>query len=633
MRKFLLIQFFLLGFVKVSFAQTGTIQISCDYTNTQFDSVVKDIEERYRLKFFYSSEWDLLPVSATLNNASIEFFLQAVTESTGLHFFLKGEESIVVTKELEIRNKLSKYFFESTAVSTDTISSFYSILDQLRNTSYTKESIENRLHEIGNISLRYRGNEGTIAGYLREATTGEPIIGASISIREPVIGVVTDQFGYYSFTLPKGRHELHFNSIGMKTTRRQVMLYSDGNLDVEMIEDIVALKEVVVSGERENVDNIQTGVARLNIQNIKQIPTVLGEADIMKIALTLPGVQSVGEGTTGFNVRGGGTDQNLILINDVPIYNTNHLFGFFSAFNADVISSANLYKSGIQAHYGGRISSVFDVALRDGNKKEFSVKGGISPVTAKVTIEGPIKKDTSSFIVGIRSTYSDWILGVLDDPDLRNSTASFSDVIAKVTLQVDSKNSLVFSGYHSRDSFKLNSDSLYRYSNSSLAAQWRHSFNNKIYNVTSASFVNYSYELTTNYNLVNAFELDYHVNQTSVKTDFNYFPNTRNSIRFGMSTSWYNLTPGKKSPLGPNSLVETLDLGKENGVETALYVGNEYEISPVLSVYGGLRLSYFNSLGPGKEYSFLSDQPKEVEFITDTISFGSGLRKSYGGPE
>ncbi|MDA0194569.1 MAG: TonB-dependent receptor [Bacteroidetes bacterium] len=636
MRKFSLMPFFLLMLINSLYAQNSIIEITCNYADTKFRLVAEDMESRYPIKFFYSSDCDSIPVNASLNNASLELFLQTVHLNTGLNFFLHGDRNIITTRKFEIKNKLSENFFENKPGIVDTLANIYNILDQLREISGDDEnnSIENRIFEIGDISQRYRQDEGTIAGYLREATTGEPIIGASITIREPVIGVITDQFGYYSFTLPKGRHELFFNSIGMKKTKRQVMLYSDGNLDVDMIEDIVALKEVVISGERENVDNIQTGLARLNIQSIKQIPTILGEADIMKIALTLPGVQSVGEGATGFNVRGGATDQNLILLNDVPIYNTNHLFGFFSAFNADVISEANLYKSGIQANYGGRLSSVFDVALRDGNKKNFSVKGGISPVTGRVTVEGPIKKDTSSFIVGLRSTYSDWILGLMDNPDLRNSTGSFSDVIAKVTHQVDSKNSVVFSGYHSRDRFKLNSDTLYRYFNSNMAVQWRHSFNNKIYNVTSASFANYHYELTSDLNPAIAFDLNYRINQTSAKTDFNYFPNTRNSIRFGLSTSWYSLKPGSKHPLGAESLIEAVDLQKENGVETALYFGNEYEVNPLLSVYGGLRMSFYNAVGPGKKFTFQDGFPKEVDFISDTITYKGGkLLKTYGGPE
>nr|MBX2843893.1 TonB-dependent receptor plug domain-containing protein [Flammeovirgaceae bacterium] len=361
---------------------------------------------------------------------------------------------------------------------------------------------------------------------------------------------------------------------------------------------------------------------------------VMGEADIMKIALTLPGVQTVGEGASGFNVRGGGTDQNLILINDVPIYNTNHLFGFFSAFNPEVISSANLYKSGIQANYGGRISSVFDVALRDGNKKDFSIKGGISPITGKVTIEGPLKKDTSSFVLGVRSTYSDYIFSLLDDPNLRNSQASFSDFITKFNFKLDEKNTLILSGYHSRDNFSLNSDSVYQYYNSNAAIQWRHNFNNKLYLVTSGSYANYSYNLTSDQVPINAFEMDYEINHTNFKSEVNYFPNSKNNFRMGITSTLYNLNPGQGRALGDSSLVTEVLLDRENGLESAIYFGNEFEVNPRLSIYAGIRLSMFNLIGPGKSYVYQPGSPLEPEFIADTLNYSKGeMIKTYAGPE
>jgi len=303
-------------------------------------------------------------------------------------------------------------------------------------------------------------------------------------------------------------------------------------------------------------------------------------------------------------------------------------------FNPDVIASADLYKSGIGAHYGGRVSSVFDVALRDGNKKKFTAKGGISPVTAKVTIEGPIKKDTSSYIFGVRSTYSDYLLSLLDDPNLRNSTGGFLDVVGKVNHRINDKNDLILSAYHSRDRFKLNSDSLYEYFNTNAALQWRHTFSNRLQSITSVSFANYNYNLTSDQNAVNAFDLRYKIDDYSFKSEFSYFPSERGFMKFGLSAKLYQLQPGKKLPLGGESLVEPIILTEEKALESGIYGSYEYTFNRKLSVYGGLRLSMFNRLGPGQEFIYQPDSPKEKETIADTVLYAKNENmKTYLGPE
>ncbi len=613
------------------YAQDKEILISGDYSNLPLKDVILDIESKYPYQFYYLSDWDSLSVSINLSDVSLQLFLDEMSESTGLSFFSHSNGKVIVTSGINISPKV-----DGLDSSINNAQENFSVLFDQSGIFEEDEidEIEQIIIEIGDISDRNKGNTATIAGYLKVADTGEPMIGATVSIKDPVMGVVADQYGYYSITLSKGTHEIHFNSIGMKATKRQVVLYGDGILNLGLKDEIVALKEVIVSAERDNVDNLQTGVASLNMQNIKDIPTMFGEADIMKIALMLPGVQTVGEGASGFNVRGGGIDQNLILLNDVPVYNTNHLFGFFSVFNPDVISNANLYKSGMRARYGGRVSSVFDVALREGNKKKFSAKGGISPATAKVTVEGPIKQDTSSFIIGVRSTYSDWILSLLDDPALRNSNASFSDLTARFNFQIDPKNTLILAGYHSRDRFQLNSDTIYRYFNSNLALQWRHTFSNQLYAITSIAYANYTYNLTGGEEGISGFEMDYSINDTSLKTNFNYFPNARNRMSFGLSSTWYNLHPGEKRPLGAASLVDKVSLATESGVETAIYAGNEFEMNSRLSFYAGLRLSMFTSLGPAESFVYNPEGPKEIVSILDTISYKSGEPiKTYGGPE
>ncbi|MFT7032099.1 MAG: hypothetical protein ACJA2S_000596 [Cyclobacteriaceae bacterium] len=607
------------------------------YTQEYFVNMIEDLEKRYELKFYYSSDLDSTQLDLQFSDLKLDELVSKITTLSNINFFVKDNKTIIATGEFKLQSELSPFFFGATGDSTkSTPQDKSSILDNIREMAQKEklDKLENQMVEIGEPIKRFDGKTATIAGYITEVKTGEPVIGASVFKKDPLIGIVTDQYGYYSFTLPKGKHEIFINSAGMKATKRQLMLYSDGEFNVELIDDIISLKEVVVTGEKNSIENLQTGFANLNIKDIRQIPSIMGEADIMKIALTLPGVQTVGEGAAGFNVRGGSADQNLVLLNDVPIYNTNHLFGFFSVFNPDVIASANLYKSGIGANYGGRIASVFDVALRDGNKKKFSYKGGISPVTGKITLEGPIKKDTSSYIIGIRSTYSDYMLSLLNDPNLRNSTGSFSDIVAKANHQFNENNKLTVSAYHSRDNFRLGSDSLYRYFNSNGALQWRHTYSNQLHAITSVSFANYNFQLSSNANPSTAFNIDYNLNHYGAKTEFNYFPKEKVNIKFGLSSTLYKLQPGEKVPLGNSSLIEPVDLLNEKGVESALFGGYEYELNEKIIVYGGMRISMFNSLGPGQTFSYLPDRPKEVEYMSDTTFYGNNSNmKTYVGPE
>lgn len=636
MKKTLLLLFGLVCFTFSIVKGQNTQLFTGNYQQILFVDLVNQLENNSDLKFYFSPELDSIKINIEFQNIELNKLLEQLTAVSNIHFFVKDKNIVIATGEFIINTQINDDLFGQQQVNSASLDNQKSILQNIREKAIIDKEItlENQIIEIGDASKRFDGQTAIISGYVQEAKTGEPVIGASVFKKEPLIGVITDQFGYFSFVLNKGRVDVFVNSVGLKSTKRQILLYSDGELNFELRDGIISLNEVVVTAEKNNVETLQTGLASLNIKNINQMPSAMGEADIMRIALTLPGVQTVGEGAAGFNVRGGSADQNLVLLNDVPVYNTNHLFGFLSIFNPDVLSGADLYKSGIGANYGGRISSVFDVGLRDGNKKRFTFKGGISPITAQFMIEGPIKKDTSSYILGARTTYSDWIFSILDDPALRNSTASFYDIVGKVNHSLNDKNELVFSAYYAQDKFKLNSDSLYRYVSGNAALQWRHTFSNRLNAVSSFSYANYNYTLSTDENPLEDFELDYNINHYAVKAEFNYFTKNNTNINFGISSTLYQLQPGNKRPLGSTSLVLPINLQGEKGLETAVYVGSEYEINPRFSLYGGFRLSMFNRLGPGQSFEYLPDAPKEKEFITDTIQYSNNeLIKTYLGPE
>ena len=617
-------------FMSISLPLWGQMEIDVNYDSTRLEEVINDLESRYDLKFFYAQSWiDTVVVKVEKQTLSLDNFLRKALDNTSLFFFIERDNRIILTKDYRVISNFPKSKEEQKDIDL-------AIFDEKVESSNEIDlsNPENLTYSIGNPQKKNQGRRANLYGYVRDEKTGEVLVGVTVYSEEEKVGTLTDDFGYYVLDLPKGEHTIQFRYVGKKDTYRKIKLNSDGNLDAEMENNIISLKEVEITGERSNVETVQTGVVKINIADLEVIPTVLGEADVMKITLTLPGVQTVGEGASGFNVRGGTTAQNLISLDDGIIYNPSHLFGFFSAFNPDLIKSAELYKSGIQARYGGRVSSIFDVSIRDGNKKRTSLSGGIGPVTSKLTLEGPIKKDEGSFILGARSTYSDWILNLLDDPGLASSNAFFGDLVGKINYQLGDKNSISIAGYHSRDLFRLGSDTLYQYQNTNASIRFRHIFNSKFSGLFSGSYTGYGYDISSEENPQLAFDLDYQMNQASFKADFDYFPNDKHSLRFGWQSHYYLLNPGAISPRTDTSVVGAISLNQETGAETALYIGDEFEINSRLTVYGGLRWSVYALLGPGDVYNYRPGRALDVDFITDTTSYQSGdIIKTYGGPE
>ncbi len=608
--------------------------ISGNFNDVSFEDFIKELEAKTTYHFFYNpASTDSVRVSLSVENKSVTEVLKVVLTGTTFHYTIDGQGNVFITEGREIMADLPTDFFDTGAepAKTDAVAFDYSAYEKREK---QKKLAESRLYPIGPKSTNLQGN-ATMAGHVRDATNGEPVIGAAVFIESPLIGVATDQFGYYSITLPKGRHELIIKSIGMKTTQRQIMLYSDGTLEVELEEDVTPLKEVVIQSERDiRVTGLQMGMEKLDIKTMKNMPLALGETDIMKVVLTLPGVQTVGEGTVGLNVRGGATNQNLILFNDAIVYNPSHLFGFFSTFNPDVLKNVELYKSGITADYGGRLSSVLDVSSREGNLKKFSGSGGISPITGRLTLEGPIWKERTSFLVGARSTYSNWILRQLNSEQLQNSTASFYDLNANISHKINDKNNLYLSGYMSKDKFKLDADTSYSYSDKNASLKWKHIFNNKFYGILTGGFSKYGYSIESSANPVNAFTMKFSVQQLNAKADFNYFLNTKHTITTGLSTVRYSLEPGNFQPKGSESLIEPDVLQDEQGMESAAYIGDNFEVTQKLSLYAGVRYSYYQYLGPRDVFTYANGVPREEGSIQDTVAYGRGKSiASYHGAE
>jgi hypothetical protein len=492
---------------------------------------------------------------------------------------------------------------------------------------------ENRLFEFGSIKPTAKTTV-TLAGYIKDGKTGESIIGAIVTAGTASV-VTSDQFGYYSITLPKGRHTLVFSSSGMKDTRRQVSLNDDGKLDVELNGQVSSLKAVIVVAEKNsNVRNTQMSVEKLTIKNIRQVPVAFGEADILRVITTLPGVTSAGEAGTGFNVRGGSVDQNLILFNDATIYNPSHVFGFFSAFNPDQIKGVELYKSAIPEKYGGRLSSVLDVTSKEGNSKKISGLGGIGPLTSKLTVEGPIYNEKTTFIAGGRTTYSNWLLKKLPDERYRNSRASFYDVNLNVNHALNAKNNFYAMGYISSDRFRLNNDTTYSYGNYNWNLKWKHIFSNKLYGVISGGQDHYRYDVSSEGSESDAFRLGFSINQAHVRAALTWSPSNDHQVEMGFNSIYYQLDPGFYHPNANESIVVSKNLQHEQALENGIYIGDHYSVNSNLSFNIGLRYSIFSYLGPYNVYEYTPGIPKDTTTIKDTVPYNKyKVIKTYQSPE
>ncbi len=627
----------LFGVAKSTFAQQHNT-ITGVFKNSSFENFVTQIESKTNYIFYYDSkETDSLIVTVDGANISIEDILKNIFAKTVFQFSIDETHRVFITKQQRITTALPQFFFMPGNVAANNLL----LTDALNDTENikTKYSItagdENKFFEIGNRAAGTGTNKATLAGYVKEKRSGEAIAGAVVSADSGRVLVVTDQFGYYNITLPKGRHTVKINSTGMKDTKRNIALNSNGKLDIDLYEYVASLKTVVVSAEKKsNTQSLLMGVTRLNAKAIKQVPVLLGETDVIKVILTLPGVTSVGEASNGFNVRGGAADQNLILLNDATVYNPSHLFGLFSAFNADGIKNVELYKSAIPEKYGGRLSSVLDVTMKNGNTKKWAGSGGIGPLTSKLTLEGPLKKDKTSVILGGRTTYSNWLVQSLKNTAYRNSKAAFSDFNFHLVHNANSKNSFFITGYYSNDNFTLNNDTTYKYRNKNINIKWKHIFNNNFSGLFSTGADSYNYSVLSKAVPINSFKLGFNINQFYTRSIFNYNPNNKHAVNFGLTSMYYKLQSGSFTPQSAQSLVQGKIVPGEQAVETAVFAGDQITINSKFAINAGIRYSMYNYLGPKQVYSYVNGLPRTVNTVIDSTAYGKGKNiKTWHGPE
>lgn len=474
-----------------------------------------------------------------------------------------------------------------------------------------------------------------VRGRVIDNDSDEPILGATIYVEEVEKGAATDIDGYFSIPLRPGKYKTTVNCLSMRSRTFYLEVFSDGDISIPLEKELVSINEVqVVADKINNVAGIQMGFERISSKTMKEIPVIMGEKDLLKIAQMLPGVQSVGEGSAGINVRGGSADQNLFYINKLPVYNTAHLFGFFSAFNPDIINDFSLYKSNIPANFGGRLSSIFDISTRQGNKKEFYGKGGISPITGHIMLEGPLIENKSSVVLSYRTTYSDWILSRLDDVSLRESNASFYDISGVINTVLNKKNILKVFYYKSKDDFSLSSTNDYAYANNGTSVSLKHFYSQALSSDIAVVSSNYSFGHNNKKNPSEAFNQNYNLHHNELRVDFKYTSPSNHKISFGGSSILYHLNRGVIKPFNEESKRTIVDLGKDKGVENALYISDDFSPIPRLSILAGIRYNFFNFLGPTTINEYFENSPLDENNIkTQKELENNQLVKSYSGPE
>jgi len=609
-------------------AQTET---KIEIVNIGIDSLKIIIEKQTGLELFYSIDKgdDSLKLSFKCNKEDLlEAFSQALKEKN--YSLTRIDNSLLVLKGVGIMSLLPKdYFMEKKA--DETSKDYLQAITFKDNTA----SSQNKVYKIGDPNSPKMGGRALLRGSVKNLDSGEPVSGVSVMIETSHTVVTTDAFGFYRILVPTGNMDLILKGYGLEDKKLMLEVFGDGEMDIIMKDKVYSLKGVVLTAESsQKMRSTQMGLDRVRIDRIKHVPAAFGEADVMKIVLTLPGVKSVGEASGGFNVRGGATDQNLILFNEGTIYNPTHLFGLFSAFNPDVVNDIELYKSTIPAKYGGRISSVLEINSRNGNSNKITGSAGLGLLTSKFHIEGPIVKDKTNFIAGIRTTYSNWILGVLPkESGYKNGTASFNDFTLGLTHKIDKSNTIYAYGYYSGDGFKFSPDTSFVYRNLNASLKWRNVISDKHNLLVSAGYDQYYYRTEEKGNPITAYNMKFTIRQMFLKANFNTLLNEKHSINYGVNSIFYNISPGTITPSSEESLVSLKKLNNEKAVELAFYLSDNWNISDKLSLDLGLRYSLFSALGPLTYYKY-ADENKTENNITDTVRIGSGgVVKPYHGPE
>jgi hypothetical protein len=602
--KHLLWVVFLFLLIRVSGQELSTVQIDHQYSNISFKEFAEKLQSEHQIRLLYNRKWiENISTPIIKDPVLLPDFLNELLRATDLHFIeYQGNVVIMPGKQQIVQNN-------GTGINAIIIG------DPLNKGKFRK---------------------AVISGTILDGKTEAPIPGATVYCEALSKITTSDRDGKFKMELPTGENRIKISFIGLNDETRDILIYNDGDIKIDLFEKYTSLNQVIILADRpeDNFKSTSMGMVKLSAKSIKKLSVLMGEADIIKSMVMLPGVQSTGENASGFNVRGGNIDQNLITIHDAPVYNTSHMFGLFSMLDPGIISDVTLYKSGIPAKYGGRISSVMDISLRRGDPDKIKVNGGLGIINSRLSIEGPIIKEKLTFMAGFRTTYSDWILKIMKNYEIQQSKVSFYDFNAKVDYTINNNNRLSFFGYGSNDYFNYYQTAEYGYGNQIGSAKWNHVFNKFNSGNLSLNFSRYNSNLvdysTKNYE----YDLNTSIEQEQLAYNFSSEILPRHKITAGFSAIKYLIEPGNSKPHSTNSAAAIININNENSYETAIYLEDEFELTPSLALIAGLRYSGFAMVGPANENSYLADSPLNEISKRDPKSYGAGqIVKFYSGAE
>ncbi|WP_350285657.1 TonB-dependent receptor [uncultured Croceitalea sp.] len=631
--------FCLCWFSSYVFAQT-TNTISGNFSETPLRDIILDIESKTDYRFYFLDDWVTKDtVTITYNNELVTEVLDRVLAKTSLNYYVKENENrIVLLENTLVYDELPKGFFGKQDEIQKDVSNG-SIANAPPPTFYNNDTRRTKkkygVERVGRSDPDNLRRTYELTGKAINARTGEPIQDLTIRVNGSNVVTVTDDSGNYQLELASGYNIISVRAMGIASSEREIIMYNDGSLDLALEEGLQQLEEVVVEADAaKNVEEAITGSEQIDSEESKNIPLVLGERDILQVAKALPGISSAGEGATGLNVRGGKTDQNLVLLDDAVIYNPQHFFGIFQALNPFTTKGVDIYKGAVPVEFGGRLSSVFDIRTKNGNVEKLSGEGSIGPVTGNLALEVPLEKDKSSLVIGARGAYADWILRSLDEESLNNSNASFFDGILKYHNKINDNNEIKATAYYSRDAFSITSDSLYNYNNRLFSVRWDHRFNSKTTGALVLGNSDYGFGIDFDGQTNTDFNLDYNINETELKYKLRTAINDKHTLNYGISTKYYNVNPGSIEPDGSDSNISPTFIDEEQAVEGAIYIGDEFKLSDKLLFNVGARYAFFAALGSGSQRNYQEGFPRNESTVLDTINYGGGeVIETYGGPE
>ena len=631
MKKHLFFFVFMIGFF-INAQQ----KITLSFDNISTIEVINKIEETSTYRFFYIKDWfkGTTLHSGLYNDANLGDILNDVFDNTLINYFVYSDIKVILTQNSVIHNNFSNLVWqnqesdEKAEEKKESTPIFYN------------EVVKDKLAKIEVIRIGKESKSTSEKGYIlkgfaKNETTGEAIPNLVVLVADKNLSAVTDNNGFYSIKLPIGANTIEVSSLGFTASKKVFVMYNNGTYNFLMAESSFLLDELIIeSGRDRNINDAVTGVSTISMQNIKNIPLILGERDILRVAISLPGIKKAGEGAAGFNVRGGKEDQNLILLDNAVLYNPSHFFGIFSGINPFTSGDLDVYKGSIPPEFGGRLSSVFDIKTKEADFNDFNGQAAIGPITSNLSFQIPIIKDKASLIVGGRGTYSNWILRQLDDDNLKNSTASFYDTNLKYTHKFNDKNKLEVAGYYSYDSFNVTRDSIQTYSNRFQSLKFSHTFNEKHSGDLILANSEYKFNLKFDENATNDFELAYRIIETELKIKMKYDLNKQHKIEYGISNKIFNVSPGDITPKGNQSIVNVFNSPKERGLESALFLSDNFKVNKKLQLNLGLRVSMFTALGPSSQNIYDPNFPRSEDSIIEVKNFNNNeVITTYGGPE